>query len=175
MALTKEEKKKQIQEIEEGLSRQKSIVLVDFYKTPANELFLLRKLLRDSNCLMRVVKKTLAKIAFNKFQPSLGDEIEKYAPGQLALVFGLEDEIAPAKIVYSFAKEHENLKILGGVFENCFISKEKVIELATLPSKNELLSQLVLNLGSPLRGLVNTLQGNIKGLLNILTQIKQNN
>ena len=74
-----------------------------------------------------------------------------------SLVFGFEDEIAPARITNSFAKTQENLKILGGIFENRFIDRERVLVLANLPSRNELLSRLVGSLSSSMTSFVRVL------------------
>jgi len=78
-------------------------------------------------------------------------------PGQLALVFGIEDEIAPARISNQFAKAHENFKILGGIFEKRFIDKTKVLELASIPPRNELLGRLVGSIYSPVSSFVRVL------------------
>ena len=83
-----------------------------------------------------------------------------------------EDEINPAKVSHQFAKTQENFKILGGLFENRFIEKDRVLELAVLPSKEELLAKLVGSIAAPPVGLVNVLAGNIKGLINVLTKVK---
>ena len=85
------------------------------------------------------------------------NKIKSSIPGQLALVFGIEDEIAPARIANQFAKTQENLKILGGIFENRFIEREKVLALANLPSRNELLGRLVGSIYSPVTSFVRVL------------------
>ena len=65
------------------------------------------------------------------------------------MVFGIEDEIAPARIANKFAKAHENFKILGGIFESRFIDREKVLVLANIPTRNELLGRLVGSICQP--------------------------
>ena len=69
----------------------------------------------------------------------------------------VEDEIAPARIANQFAKTQENLKILGGIFEKRFIDKTKVLELANIPSRNELLGRLVGSIYSPVSSFVRVL------------------
>jgi large subunit ribosomal protein L10 len=69
----------------------------------------------------------------------------------------MEDEIAPARIAYKFTKVNENFKILGGIFESRFIEKDRVLVLANIPSRNELLSKLVGSLASPMTGFVTIL------------------
>ena len=87
-------------------------------------------------------------------------------------MFGLEDPILPLKSLYNFAKEHESLKFIAGIFDNALLDKEEVLALAQLPSKEELLAKLVGSLASPLSGLLNTFQGNIKGLITVLAKAK---
>lgn len=157
MALTKEQKTKQIDSIKEKVANQKSMVFVDFSKVPSSEMFSLRKSLKEGGCNLKIAKKTLVRIAFGQSNISYWNKIKSSIPGQLALVFGIEDEIAPSRIANTFAKTHENFKILGGIFESRFIAKERVLELANIPTRNELLSRLVGSLSSSMTSFVRVL------------------
>src|SRR3989338_7203519 len=155
MALTKEKKQHSIKDLKEKISNQKSVIFADFSKVNSKDLFSLRKQLKDAGCLLKIGKKTLIRIAFGQSNISFWDKIKKNVPGQLALVFGMEDEIAPARISNQFSKTNESFKILGGIFESRFIEKEKVLELANLPSRNELLAKMLGSLASPISGFQN--------------------
>lgn len=157
MALTKEQKTKQIKDIKEKIANQKSMVFVDFAKVPSKEMFSLRKNLKEAGCNLKIAKKTLVRIAFGQSNISYWNKIKSAIPGQLALVLGIEDEIAPARIANNFAKTQENFKILGGIFEKRFIDKSKVLELALIPSRNELLGRLVGSIASPMSSFVRVL------------------
>jgi len=157
MALTKEQKTKQIERIKEKVSKQKSVIFVDFSKVPSKEMFSLRKSLKEAGCNLKIAKKTLVRIAFGQSNITYWNKIKSSIPGQLALIFGIEDEIAPARIANTFAKTQENLKILGGIFENRFIDREKVLVLANLPTRNELLGRLVGSIYSPVSSFVRVL------------------
>jgi large subunit ribosomal protein L10 len=157
MALTKIQKTKQIDSIKEKVSQQKSVVFVDFAKVPSKDMFSLRKSLKEAGCNLKVAKKTLVRKAFGQSGISFWNKIKAVIPGQLALVFGIEDEIAPARIANAFAKTHENFKILGGIFEKRFIDKEKVLVLANIPTRNELLGRLVGSIYSPVSSFVRVL------------------
>lgn len=157
MALTKKQKTKQIDSIKEKIAKQKSVIFVDFAKVPSKDLFALRKSLKEAGCNLKIAKKTLARIAFGQSNISYWNKIKSSIPGQLALVFGIEDEIAPARITNTFAKKQENLKILGGIFENRFIDRERVLVLAAIPTREELLSRLVGSLSSPITSFVRVL------------------
>ena len=157
MALTKAQKTKQIDSIKEKVAKQKSVIFVDFAKVPSKEMFNLRKSLKEAGCNLKIAKKTLVRIAFGQSNISFWNKIKPSVPGQLALVFGFEDDIAPARIANQFKKTNENFKILGGIFEKRFIEKEKVLELANLPSRNELLGRLVGSLASSMTSFVRVL------------------
>ncbi len=165
MALTKEQKQKQIKDIKEKVSKQKSVIFVDFNKVPSKDMFGLRKSLKEAGCNLKIAKKTLVRIAFGQSNISFWNKIKASVPGQLALVFGVKDEIAPARISNKFAKDHENFKILGGIFENRFIEKDKVLALADLLSREELLQNMVGAITNPLSGFMNVLQGPIRGFV----------
>jgi len=157
MALTKEQKTKQVKDIKEKIANQKSMVFVDFAKVPSQDMFALRKNLKAEGCNLKIAKKTLVRVAFGQSGLSFWNKIVSSIPGQLALVLGIEDEIAPARISNKFAKEHESFKILGGIFENRFIDRERVLVLANLPSRNELLSRVVGSISSSMTNFVRVL------------------
>jgi len=163
MALTKEQKQNIVKELKDNIAKQKAMVFVSFEGLKASDLYGLRNELKDSDCLLIVAKKTLLSLAFDK---------AKDLPGQVALVFGFKDEVMPAKIAYKFSLKNENLKILGGYFDNEIKTAEETIILAKTPSREELLAKVVGSLSAPMSGFVNVLQGNIKGLLNVLKQAK---
>ncbi|MCX6722030.1 MAG: 50S ribosomal protein L10 [Candidatus Staskawiczbacteria bacterium] len=157
MALTKEQKTKQIDSVKEKIAQQKSVIFVDFAKVPSKDMFGLRKSLKEAGCNLKIAKKTLVRIAFGQSGITYWNKMKAVIPGQLALVFGIEDEIAPARISNIFAKTHENFKILGGIFEKRFIDKARVLELANIPTRNELLSRLVGSLSSSMTSFVRVL------------------
>lgn len=148
MALTKEKKSKALDSLKEKIAQQKSVIFADFSKVNSADLFRLRKELKENGCSLKVGKKTLIRIAFGQSGISFWNVMRKSIPGQLALVFGLEDEIAPARIANQFAKKNENFKILGGIFEGRFIDREKALVLANLPTRNELLGRMLGSISS---------------------------
>jgi large subunit ribosomal protein L10 len=172
MPKSREEKQKIIEDLKEKLQKQKVVVLVDFSGLDSKPLATLREEFKKSDSCFQVVKKTLLKKALDALnQKNLLEKIEEIK-GQLALGFGFADEVTPAKICYQLQKENENLKILGGILGNEFVEKEKVVELAKLPSRQELLARLVGSLQSPISNLINICKNNIKGLIGVLNAIK---
>jgi len=176
MPLTREQKQKIITELQDLLAEQKGIVFIDFSGLKAKEILSLRRGLKKQNCLLKVSKKTLLKIAFKNSKIPLWQKIDE-APGQLGIVFGFGDEIIVTKIIYEFSQKNENLKILAGIIrdrdkEYKYLSREEIIELAKLHSREELLAKLAGTISSPIFNFINVLRGNIKGLLYVLAKAK---
>jgi len=167
MALTKEKKKEIIKKIKENLEKEKIILFVDIAGLKAKDIFELRRELKKNSALLMVAKKTLINLALK--ENNIPFEKEKYQ-GELGLVFGFGDEVEPAKIVDKAVKVNEHLKILGGLLNREIITKEKVVEIAKLCSKEETRAKLIGCLNSPMFNLLNILNGNIKSLIYILKQ-----
>lgn len=172
MPKTKEQKTKTIQDLDENLKKAKSIVFVDIQGLKVKEIVGLRKKAKEAMGNLKVAKKTLIDLAL-KNKKGIADKINaRDMSGEVAVLFGFEDPIKPLKSFYSFAKENENLKFISGIIDNDFFNKEEVIAMAQLPSRQELLAELLSCFNRPMSGLINALQGNIKGLVYVLSSIK---
>jgi len=130
----------------------------------------LRRKLKSQQVILQIGKKTLLKkaLADNQLPASELEELR----GNVAVAFGLADEVAPAKVLAEFAKSHEKLQLKFGLLDGQIMTLEKVKQLAGLPGKTELLAKLVGTLSAPVSGLVNVLAGNLRGLANVLNAIK---
>ena len=167
--ITKEQKKETIKDLVDKLSRQKSVIFSDYTGLGFNQFQVLRYQLREQGIDCQVAKKTLIDLALEK----AGFDIKiKELPGRVVLAFGYQDEVLPAKILYNFSKENEALKILTGLVQGEYLENEAIISLAKLPSRQELLARLVGSFSSPLSGLINALQGNMRKLIFIIKDMK---
>ncbi|MDD5221144.1 MAG: 50S ribosomal protein L10 [Candidatus Paceibacterota bacterium] len=170
MPLTRQRKKEAVQELEQLIDSQKSMVFVNYRGLKAQEVFGLRQKLDEKQAKFKVVKKTLANIAFK----NKGIEFKKdQYDDQFAIVFGYEDEIAPARILFESQKYLKTLEMLGGYLEKDYLDGNQVLALAQLPSRNELIAKLMYLLNYPMSGLVNVLSGNIKGLVYAINAISK--
>jgi large subunit ribosomal protein L10 len=97
---------------------------------------------------------------------------EKMLEGSILTAVGLQDEVAPAKLVHEFFKDRESIRMVGGILEGKVMDAASVIQLAKLPSKQELLAKVVGSLNAPASGFVRVLSGNLRGLLYALQAIK---
>ncbi len=169
MAKTKKEKQEILEEIKKDLENQQALVFINYSGLKADDIFDLREELKEAGCSLKVVKKTLAKMAFKEKGLEIKDE---NLEGQLAVIFGFEDPVMPAKIPYNLSKENENLEILGGFLEKEYKGPEEIITLARIPSKDELLAKVVGSISAPISNFVRVLQGNSRSLVYALTAIK---
>ena len=169
--LTKTQKQNLVKDLAERLAKIKAAVFADYTGLSVAKITELRRKLKAQNMEIKVAKKTLIDLAFK--QAGVGEVNTKKMTGQIVLVLGYQDEIAPAKTVYEFGKTEEHIKILGGILNNKFFDGQTIISLAKLPSRQELLAKLAGSIASPLSGLINVLQGNLKNLVYVLSQIKK--
>jgi len=169
--ITKDKKKQLVKDLVDKLKKQKAIVFFGYTGLKVDQFQELRSRLRQEGIDCQVIKKTLIDLALEKANLKVPDKIKKI-PGQIALILGYEDEIIPAKILYDFAKGNEEVKIVAGIIQGDYLGNEAIISLAQLPSKQELLSKLVGSISSPISGLVNVLQCNLRKLVYILKSSK---
>jgi len=171
MPKTKEQKQAVINGLEENLSKQICVVLLNFTSVNSKALFALRDKLKANNSKLEVIKKTLLEKAL-KEKPELQEKIAQIK-GQLAIAFGFGDEVQTAKICYQATKENENLQILGGILEDQFHDIAIINSLAQLPSKQELVSKVVSCLNAPISGMANALGRNLRNFVFILNEIQK--
>lgn len=93
--------------------------------------------------------------------------------GSILTAVGMSDEVSAAKLLKELMKEKETVKLVAGVLDGRMMSKEEVTQLASLPSKQELLQKLVGTLNAPVSGFVNVLAGNLRGLVTVLGAINE--
>jgi large subunit ribosomal protein L10 len=139
----------------------KSVILADYRGLNVMEVTELRKKLREAGVEYRVVKNTLTSRAAKAANI---DGLDQFLSGPTALAFGIDDVVAPAKILADFAKDHKKLELKGGVLEGKVIDLDAVKQLANLPSREVLLGQLAGMLQAPMRGLVTVLSGPLRNL-----------
>jgi len=171
MPKTKEQKQAVINGLEENLSKQICVVLLNFTSVDSKALFALRDKLKANKSKLEVIKKTLLEKAL-KEKPDLQEKIAQIK-GQLAVAFGFNDEVETAKICYQATKENENLQILGGILEDQFNDITVINSLAQLPSRQELLSKVVSCLNAPMSGMANALGGNLRNFVFTLNEIQK--
>jgi large subunit ribosomal protein L10 len=168
MFLVKPEKNDLVQNIRKRLTGSQVAVLTDYRGLTANEMTDLRRGLREVGIDFKIFKNTLTRIAAKECDL---EELEEFLTGPTAIAFGFDNPEAAAKIVSNFSKEHEGLKIKGGILDGEVIPATAIKALASLPSREELLAKLAGSLNAPIFRLVNVLSNPIRGFVNALNQI----
>jgi len=170
MAVTKEKKAEVLKDLNDKFSRAKAVYFSGYRGITVKKMVQLRKNLHKEGVDYAVAKKTLYKIAAkNNNFPEIPDEI---MDGPVAAAFGYDDVVIPVKILNDFAKEAEQLVILGGLVDGKVISKAQAKELAMLPSKEQLLARLVGSMKSPISGFHGVLAGTLRKLVYALSAIR---
>lgn len=150
MAISKAKKVELIEKFTGNLSDVQSIVFVNFKGLSVFDTIALRRQLRGAGVGYTVIKKTLMKRVLDT--KGISGEFPTM-PGEVAVAYST-DQLAPAREVYEFAKTHkENCSIAGGVFEGNYKNNTEMIALATIPSREVLLSQIAYLLKSPMQRL----------------------
>lgn len=171
MAKARSKKVSEVKAVVDGLRGAKSVVFADLTKLKVNDSSAFRRNAEKEAVGVTMAKKTLLRLALKEAGVESVDV--KGLQGSVSLLFGRGDEVAPAKVLETFRKDHENIKVLGGLLEAKWMSAEEVMALAKLPSKQELIARLVGTINGPLSGLVGALSGNIRNLAYALNAIKE--
>ena len=140
-------KKPIVDEIAENISGAQSVVLVDYRGLTVEQDTQLRKQLREAGITYKVYKNTMMNFAFK------GTDCESLASlleGPSAVAISKEDATAPARVLAKFAKTAPALELKGGVVEGVFYDAKGIGSIATIPSKEELLSKLLGSIQSPI-------------------------
>ncbi len=143
-----------VQQLKEKIEKAPVVILLDFKGIDANSVADFRKALKKNNAELKVVKNTLLYRACNGTQ--LYDKIDLFKE-QTALIIGHEDIVAPAKLLKEFLKGKEDAKVKGGLVEGVYADAQKIDYLASLPSKEVLVAQLLAVLQAPITNFVRVL------------------
>ena len=170
MLLTRPQKEQLVAAMEKSLVESKMAVLINFQGLKVKEIQDLKKKLREKGIGFQIIKNSLFKIALKNASLKIEDSV---LDQPLAIIWGLEDEVEPARLIVEFGKTTEALKIIGGIINKIYTDKSIIQQLASLPRRQELYAHLVGSLNAPMFRLVNVLQGNLRSLVYILKQYQE--
>lgn len=194
MAKTRQQKEAEVAKLTEKLSRAKAVVFADYKGLNMKQLSDLRDKLREIDSEFTVTKNTLLKRALavargdseegsrreaaaNKVSEDARRDTELAGPratyeGPTGTLFAFDDEISPIKILVKALKDATLGKVKSGFLGDMALDETKILQLSTLPTKDELRAKTVGVLAAPLQGMVGVLQGNLRNLVYALNQIK---
>jgi len=161
------DKEKKLAQYQEDLEKAKVAIVAEYRGLTVEQLSVLRSDLFKQSAKFSVVKNTLMKRAIKGTD---GESLDEFFQGPMAVLFGFADEVAPTKTLKEFLQKAKLGEIKGGVLGSQKLSQKEVLEMAELPSLDELRARLLGAINSPLAGLVMSLVGPQQALVRILNQ-----
>ena len=165
MAISKQKKNELVADLTDLLTSAKTTVYAKYQGLTVAEIQDLRKTAREAGVKIKVVKNRLMKVAMGQIAV-YKDTDTTGLTGQLLYAVSNSDEVAPAKVLAEFAKKHDALVLVGGFSDlGNTLSQDEVNALAAMPSRNELIAQVVAQLLSPVTDSVSGLSGGLSGII----------
>ena len=165
MAITKQRKEELVAQYSDLLDQSKAIILTEYSGLNVKQMQALRAQVRQADGTYYVTKNTLLRLALAESGRELPEEL---LVGQLATGFAMNEVPTLAKALTEFAKDQEELTIVGGLLDDEFLTAEQVKALAELPSLDELRAQIVGMLQAPARNLATVVSGSVRQVVNVL-------
>ena len=136
-----------VEEIKESLNDAKTVVLVDYRGLTVEQDTKLRKTLREAGVIYKVYKNTMVKLAIDGTEfDSIKDDLE----GPTAVAVSKTDATAAARVLAKFANENPALEIKSGIVEGTYYDAAGIAKIATIPSREELISKFLGSIQSPI-------------------------
>ncbi len=170
MAISKDKKNTLVADLTDLLSTAKTTVYARYQGLTVAELQELRAAAREAGVKIKVVKNRLVRVAMNEIAV-YKDTDTTGLTGQLLYAVSADDEVTPAKVLANFAKTHEALELVGGFNDlGNSLSADDVKALAAMPSKNEMIAQVINTLLSPVNDIISATAGSLSGIVSGLEQ-----
>lgn len=170
MAKTRSDKRAIVAEISEQFKRMKGAAFVSVSGFTMTHADALRSKARENNVDIFISKKTLLLLAAK--DAGIDGVVPDALQGSILTAVSYGDEVTAAKVLKDFLKDKEIGTFVAGILENRLIGAVDVKRVADLPSKEQLLGQLVGTLQAPISGFVRVLAGNLSGLVTVLDAVK---
>ena len=161
-----EKSRQTVKELTELFSNSDLIVATKYAGLNVAQMNALRVMIKESGGDFRIAKNTLARIAADEAGKS---NLKEVIEGPIGFLTSQGDPGTAAKSIVTYATDNRiEIDMLGGVLGATALSAERVDELAKLPSREQLVAQVLAQMNAPVAGLVNVLAGNIRGLVTVL-------
>lgn len=168
--MNRTEKQNTVKAFAEKLAGAKAFILADYCGLTVTQMTDLRRKLTASKSSMRVIKNRLFKRALKELSI---EGLDDFLKGTVAFAYSNEDPVMPAKVLAAFAKDNDKLKLKVGYMDKKVLDAKMINALATLPSKEVLLSKLLGSINAPATNLVYVLSAVPRQLVTALNAIKE--
>lgn len=170
--VTTAQKKARVIDLKGQLAQSKLAVVSDYRGLTVKEMTDLRRRIQAAGGDYTVAKNTLIRRALSETEGT--PDIDQMLKGPTALVMGYQDPVGPVKALMDFLKEtKKEMDIRGGFVEGKAVSAKDLQQIATLPSREEMVAKLMGSMQSPAQGVVITLSGVARNLVYALEAIRK--
>lgn len=166
-----EEKKQIVAQMTEDLKKAQAVIFANYQGLSAEKMRELKRSLKKAGASFTVVKNTLLKRALSASGWSKTGEKDLKIEGPIGVTICQNEPSPVLKTLLDFVKTHALPQLKLGLYQNLVLSVEKLKELATLPSREVLLAQLLGTMKNPARRIVQTLQNPSQKLVYVLSEV----
>ncbi len=163
--MQKAEKQEFVKNFNETLKGKDFLVVAHYKGLSVSDITSLRQKIKSANSIFKVSKNTLTRMAL---KDTSFEMLDKLFVGPTSVAYS-DDPVSTSKAMIDFAKENENLKILGGAMSGKELNIDEIKKLASLPSMENLRAKIVGLLSASQRSLMSTLQANQSNLIRLVT------
>ena len=164
--MNKEQKKNYITEMANQFEKSKAVMVTHYQGLTMPQLDELRSKMRDHGIVFKITKNRITKLALEKTRCK---DLSNLFSGPTAVAFS-EDAIMSARILSNFAKDNQNLKLIGGIMENEILDQEAVQNVANLPTLDEARAKIIGILNASASKIVSILLARSEKMSNLPTE-----
>jgi len=170
MPKTRAQKETQLSKLVDKLNSSKAIILAEFTGLKMGDLDVFRAKARQAGVTLQIAKNTLLDKAAG--EAGIDGLVTKKIGKQIAIATDGDDEVAISKLIHQFAKDNSaKVKIYSGIIDKKIVSLDMIVQLANLPSREELLAKVVGSIYAPISGFVRVLNGPLQGFYNVINAL----
>jgi large subunit ribosomal protein L10 len=169
--MNKDEKTEIISEVKEMINNSSAIYLTDYSGITVADISTIRNEFRKEGVRYKVIKNTLFKRALE--EAGKYDKLAEHLVGMTGYAFASNNPVAPAKIIKKYNDASQKLSLKACYIENEYYDGKRLNEIASLPSKNDIIAGIVGSLSSPASGIVGTINAVISNLVSVIDQISK--
>ena len=159
----------EVKYLTDKLESASAIYFTDYLGLDVDSITKLRSEFFHASIEFKVTKNTLLKLAAENMKI---EGLDDYLVGSTAIAISFDEPTSPAKVLKSFMKEHDKPEVKAILFDGEVLEGSEYKKFASLPSKDELLTKLVIMLNSPMTNLVRTLSSPMGNFVNVLNSLK---
>lgn len=167
--MNKTEKSEMISQIKEKFEQSTAMYLVDYSGVTVEEISKLRREFANEGASYKVFKNTLVKRAIAEIGGM--EEFNDQLVGMIGIAFADENYVAPAKIIKDFNDKHKKFTFKGCYIESTFYGEDQLSTLASMPTKEEVISSIIGSIAAPASGIVGSINAVMRDLVSVIDEV----